>query len=47
VNEREKKIAEKILKRIEEHCDAESISNYLNFLEAVKIRIAVDSQKTC
>jgi hypothetical protein len=45
MNDAENKISQKILVRIEERCDPESIAAYLNFLEAVKLRIEIDSKK--
>jgi len=46
MNETEKLIADKILKRIDETLDGEQISNYLRFLEAVEIRLNLDSKKS-
>jgi hypothetical protein len=42
MNEQEKKIAEKILKRIDGTLNSKEILNYLRFLEAVCHRVALD-----
>jgi hypothetical protein len=42
MDEIEKKIVEKLLTRIEQTCDSAQIVNYLNFMEAVKLRTEID-----
>jgi len=43
MNETEKKIADKILNRIEDTCNSEQIANYLQFLQAIKLRLEINA----
>jgi hypothetical protein len=42
MNEAEKQIVAQLLKKIEDAGDGSAILNYLRFLEAVRLRIAID-----